>query len=423
MRQGVYIGAVVSLQLIAQLITQLLVIRIVGIGQGTDAYIAAQTVPAVLAAIIITALQSVWLPRLSVLTGDAETWKTEQSIAQGQAALLGGGLLFLVGISASIWVPVIFPGFDLYQQELTVKFCWIFLVAAAFNSQSALLTVALRARGRFLAAEIVALLGTLIALVVLYYILPKWGLDAAVWVVLFRSVLVYIVQMKLANWPPLSITRGFGCKSTWRLMKPLLFGTSIYKTAPLVDRYWASQASAGGLTILGLAYIAMSSVATIIEKSVCMPITPNLARHVNDNEYQGLRKAYRKGVFQVTMIVLLLGVFLFFMKPVFLWAATAALDIDIRSSSTLWMMCILLLAYVHVAASGTLAVAAFYAMGNTKTPVRVGLVAFILSIGIKSLGFISYGLMGLVAAISIYYAISMLIMCFLLERAINEKLS
>lgn len=158
------IGAVVGLQLLATLFTQLFVIRVVGLGPDTDAYIAAQTVPAVIVAIITTALQSVWLPRLAVITDDLVAWRKEQSIAQGQAGLLGGGLLLFVGVSLPFWLPLIFPGFDGLQKEAAMFYCVVLLVAAAINTQSAILTVALRASNRFMAAEVIALLGTMLSL-------------------------------------------------------------------------------------------------------------------------------------------------------------------------------------------------------------------------------------------------------------------
>ncbi len=409
--------------MLATMLSQLLVIRIVGVGPDTDAYIAAQAVPSVLVAIITTALQSVWLPRLAVLSGDVVAWRQEQSIAQGQAALLGGGLILLVGLSIALWQPLLYPGLGAQQQQIAMEFSLVMLLAAAFNSQSTLLAVALRARNRFLAAEFTALLGTLLSLVAMYFALPVWGLVVAVWIALARAILVYVVQLGLANWPPVSFKKGWGCKETWKLMRPLLFGTSIYKTSPLVDRYWASQTQAGGLTTLSLAQTGMAALATILERAICMPITPSLARHVAQSDYVGLRLAYRKGVFHISIAVFLLGALLLVLKPHFLVAITTILNIQIETASALWLMCLLLLGYLHVAASGTVAVAAFYAMGNTKTPVQISMISFIASVGIRSYGYLIFGIPGLVLATSTYYVINMLAMCLFLEKTINEKIS
>jgi putative peptidoglycan lipid II flippase len=423
MKQAFSIGTVVGLQILGTLLTQLLVIRIVGLGSDTDAYIAAQTVPAVIVAIITTALQSVWLPRLALMTDDLVAWRKEQSIAQGQAGLLGGGLLLFVGGSLPFWLPLLFPGFDVLTKQAAMFFCLVLLVAAAFNTQSAVLTVALRARNRFMAAEVIALLGTVLSLAAMYVALPLWGLTAAVWIGLARSILVYFVQMSLAKWPPLSFAKGWACKETWILMRPLLFGASIYKTSPLVDRYWASQAYTGAITTLSLAQTAMGSLAVILERAICMPITPSLARHVAQSDYAGLRRAYRSSIFRITSVVVCFGILLLTLKPIFVAVTATVFNIQDQVALILWWMCLLLIGYLHVAASGTVVVAAFYAMGDTKTPVKISMIFFIMMVVIKSSGYLNFGIYGLVVATSIHYIVNMLAMCAFLEKFINEKIS
>lgn len=418
MKQAFSIGTVVALQLLATLLTQLLVIRVVGLGPDTDAYIAAQTVPAVIVAIITTALQSVWLPRLAVMTGDLVAWRQEQSIAQGQAGLLGGGLLLFVGGSLPLWLPLLFPGFDRLQKQAAMFFCLVLLVAAAFNTQSAILTVALRARNRFMAAEIIALLGTVLSLAAMYLALPLWGLTAAVWIGLARSVLVYGAQMTLANWPPLSFTKGWACKETWILIRPLLFGVSIYKTSPLVDRYWASQASAGAITTLSLAQTAIGALATILERAMCMPITPSLARHVAQSDYVALRKVYRRVLFNTTIVVLIIGLLLTVFKSELIAVVSLMLKIKLESASSLWVICILLIGHLHAAISGVVLVTTFYALDDTKTPVYIGLSGFIFGLFLKWALFNEMGVNGLALSASIYFLMNVFAFYIFLERKI-----
>jgi peptidoglycan biosynthesis protein MviN/MurJ (putative lipid II flippase) len=423
MKQAFSIGTVVALQLFTTLFTQLFVMRIVGLGPDTDAYIAAQTIPSVVIAIITSSLQSVWLPRLSIMTGDLVAWRQEQSIAQGQAGLLGGGLLLFVGGGLPLWLPLLFPGFNSIQKQAAMFYCIVMLVAAAFNTQSAILTIALRARNRFMAAEVIALSGTLLSLGAMYFALPLWGLTAAVWIGLARSVLVYGAQMSLANWPPLSFKKGWSCKETWILMRPLLFGASIYKTSPMVDRYWASQSTAGSITAMSLAQTAMGALASIFERAICIPIIPSLARLVEQSDYVGLRHTYKRSILKITLAVVIFAILLLMLKPIFVVLIKSILNTNNEVASNLWLVLFLLIGYLHVAASGTVVVATFYAMGNTKTPVKIGVIGFCSSVFIKSFGYLFFGLNGLVIGTSIYYMGNMIIMCIFLEKIINEKLS
>ncbi len=423
MRQGFYISVVVALQLIAAFATQLIIVRLVGVGPETDAYIAAQAVPSVLSAIIISALQSVWLPRMSVLSHNVAAWHMEQAGAQGQAFIMGAGVLCIIWLSSSWWQPVLFPGLNAAQLHSAYLFAGPLFIAAALNIQSALLTIALRARDRFLVAEVVAMTGTVISLVLIVVALPQWGLEIVPWIAAGRALAVYLVQMGLADWPAINIKAGLANRKTWHSMRPLLLGASIYKTSPLVDRFWASQAPAGGMTALNLAQTAMGALSTIIERSICMPVTPTLTRFVATKDYQGLRMAYRAGVKRVTIVVLIFGVLFAVMYPVFVSVAMKLLRINAETAYDLWLMCLLLLGYLHVAASGTIAVAVFYAMGDTNTPVKIGISGFVGSIAIKSAGFLFFYLPGLLLAISIYYLINMIAMNYLIEKTLNARIS
>ena len=80
-------GALTALQLIFNFLVQLLILRIVGIGHLTDAFIAAQAVPLVLFSIISVSLSSVWQPRLSLLNNNRVRWKDGQGVALGQAVI------------------------------------------------------------------------------------------------------------------------------------------------------------------------------------------------------------------------------------------------------------------------------------------------------------------------------------------------
>ena len=422
MRQSFIIGIVVCAQLSASLVFQVLIIRFFGVGAETDSYIAAQTVPLVLVAIIITAFQSVWLPRLSLLADDFAAWRSEQAIAQGQVALLGCSVLLLVAFGAPIWLRLLFPGLDSVQQQSALVYTYILLAAGVFNIQSALLTVALRAYGRFVIAESTTLLGIFASLVCLYFLLPVGGMLAVVWIIFVRSVVTYLLQLHLASWPSISLQLAISTKKTWQLMWPLFFGTSIYKTSPIVDRYWASQAGIGGITILNLAQTAMGALAKVLEHSICVPLIPSFSRRIRDNDYEGLRKSYRQGVLIISVIVVLLAVLMLIAKPLFISLFVILLGLQDNIANSLWLTCFFLLGYLHVAASGHLPVSVFYALGDTKTPVQIGLVGFIISIIAKLVGYTYFGLLGLSIAISLYYFLNLIVMCLYLEKHIDEKI-
>ncbi|MFT5706314.1 MAG: putative peptidoglycan lipid II flippase, partial [Oceanospirillaceae bacterium] len=418
MRRSISIGIVVILQLLATVATQLLVIRIVGVGGETDAYIAAQTLPAIASAIIITALQSAWLPRLSVLLGNISSWRNEQSVAQGQGLLLGAGIIIFIYLLLPVLTPLVFPGFKEEQVQRTILFSGPLMLAAIFNIQTALLTVALRARDKFIVAELIAMFAAILGMVGVIFLLPQYGLEAVVFITLIRSVIVYVIQMYFASWPVPSLIKGWQCKATWTMMKPLLLGASLYKTSPLVDRYFLSQATSGGITVYSLAQTVMGMGATVLERMIAMPLIPSFSRYIEKLNYEGLKVTYRQSLYRTTIVVFLIGSLFFLLKPIIIMILIQLLDLNQEMSENIWWICVLLLGYLHVAVSGTIAVAVFYAFGDSKTPVKIGVFGFITSLFLKLIGFNSFGLYGLALATSAYYLINMLALNFLLGKKV-----
>lgn len=423
LKQSLSIGAVVAIQLIATFATQLLVIRMVGVGHETDAYIASQALPSVLFAIISSALQSVWLPKLSVLNNNLAEWRNQQSVAQSQALVLGGGLFLLVWLTRDIWARLLFPGFLYHQLQLTGLLVGPLLVAAVFNTQTSLLIIALRARGLFLVGETISMLGTILSLLMIIELIPHYGIESAAWITALRAAIVFLILFGFAGWPGIKFRLEILKIDTWMQMRPILFGAAIYKTSPLIDRFWISQAPTGAMTIFGLVQTAMGAVSTIMDRVISMPLTPTMARYVAQNNYQRLREAYLYGLKRVSYGVLAVFFALLLVYPVFADLLSFVINISAETANSIWIMLIFLLGYLYGAVSGSILVAVFYALNDMKTPMHIGVIGFLFGVALKSLGFIVFGLYGLIAATSIYYLINSFYMFFSLEKKIAFRLS
>lgn len=392
-------------------------------GPLTDAFVAAQAVPLFLFSILSVSLQSVWQPRLSVLLNDHAGWRETQGVAQAQTLMLFAGVAIPVALFSDAWIRVIFPGFDQEQSRLTSSMTLPLLAGAAFNCHSALLTTALRARDQFLRAEMVSLAGTLCLLGMTWAVVPVGGVEAAAWALCARAIGVFLVLHFQAGRPMLLARQAWRSREVWTSLRPLLAGSAIYKTSPLVDRYWTSLAPAGGVTVFNLAQTAMGALATILERAVCVPVVPQLARLAAREDYEGLRKAYRTCVARISLAAALTAVGMIALYPA--WEAILAMLLKVTPGQAhdMWFVCLALLGYLHVAASGTIAVSAFYALDDTRTPVRIGMAGFILGVILKSAGFLLMGLTGLAIATSAYYICNMVAMCILLEKKIDEFVS
>lgn len=423
MKREFILSILVAVQLFVGLFNQLIVLRFVGIGNDTDAYIASQTIPFILVAIMYAALQGVWLPLLTKVSISKPQFLHYKSIAMGQAFILAVASVFTLCLSIQLWLPSIFVGFSDQQLSQTIDLSFIIFFAALFQILSIQLTVILRSEKRFYVAESTALCGGLLALALIVVAVPRWGIYAAAYIFLLRSILVFIFQMYVTKFPRISIKNGFSEKETWVLMKPILSGAVVYKTMPAVDRYWASQLTAGGLTLLNMAMLIAQSIATILDRAFCTPLVSEFGHYVREEKYHMLQGRYRWGVFRITLIILILGLLLYVARPFIEWMAKSFLLFGAADASLLWLLSLLLLGYVHVAASGSIPVAVFYALKDTKTPLFIGIVSFIAGVLAKVVGFMQFGLEGLVIATSAYYILTLFLMCTVLEWKIKRYVS
>jgi putative peptidoglycan lipid II flippase len=404
---NISLGALAAMQLVASLIGQLAILRIVGIGVASDAYIAAQAVPVVLAALIAASLQSLWLPRLARAAGNAPLLRTEQGIAQGQTLKVLLGISLPLWIASPLWVRWAFPGFSDGQLAQVVTLGGPLLAAGVLNGQSILLTVGLRAQKRFIGPELVSLGGTLVMIAVIVWLVPLFGISAAPWITFARAAGVYGIQLVQAGRPPLDLRASETSREVWRQLRPLIGGSIFIKTGPLVDRFWSSQAGGGAVTALNLAQLAVNSIATILERAILVPLVPEFARRIQRGDIAGLRQAYHRSLLHIGLCVGAVGVALLGLYPVWDGLLLALLRIQPAVAREIWLACMLLLAGLFVSVGGSAAVAVFYAFGETRIPVVIGVGGFIASLVFKGLLFQWFGILGVAAGASLYLVLNM----------------
>jgi putative peptidoglycan lipid II flippase len=410
------LGTLVALQIAAGFALQLVVLALVGAGLQTDAWVAAQAVPLVITSIVAVSLQGAWQSRLAVLGKDPVAWKIAQQTAQGQLLLVFGGAALALAASASVWTKWLFPGFTAEQISLTARITQILLVGAAFNSQATLLMTGLRGRGQFVGPEVIMLGGAITTILAAFVVIPLGGIEWVAWVSAARSLVVWAVLFWLSDRPAPSLVLAWHDSERWNQIRPILLGSAYYKTGPLVDRYWSSQAPPGGMTMFNLAQTGMGALAAVLDRAFCAPITPSLARLAAAGDLMAMRGIYRKSLRQIAVVALIVLLALGLVYP--LWPAItfSMLKLGPAAAFEAWLICTLLVAYLYPAAAGSVVVASLYALGDVRTPVKVGIVGFSLSLPLKAAGFMFGGLVGLALATVAHYLGNMLAMTWLLER-------
>ena len=87
-RKGIKISAVVAVNLVLAVISQLYVVATLGVGVDTDTYIASQAFPLFFSTIAITAIQIGWLTELSKNVDQKDKFVQLAKLANGQAIII-----------------------------------------------------------------------------------------------------------------------------------------------------------------------------------------------------------------------------------------------------------------------------------------------------------------------------------------------
>jgi putative peptidoglycan lipid II flippase len=419
--QALSLGALTTAQLALSFLLQVIVISLVGAGAQTDAWVAAQAIPMVIIAVASVAFQGAWQAELTVAAGNPEEFVAKQRRAHGQLFLSMGALIVLFAVTASWWTRLLFPGFEASQQALTARIALILLAGALFSGHAALFTIALRAQHRFKFPEAVTVVGGLLAIGITLLGIRQIGIAAAAVGSLARSVFIAGVLFVSSGRALPAVSAGWRDLDAWRRIRPLFASLTISKAGPLVDRFFGALVPAGGLTTLNLSLTGMTALSSVMERALCtVPIT-SLSHLALRRDFDGMRRTYRRCLRLAALAAAAVLLVLLALLPVWTEAAHLTLGLARPAAMQMWWLCALLVAFLVPASSGPALTYSFYALSDTTTPARVGIIGFLVSIVLKAAGFYLFGLTGIVISIVVHYVGSISALCWLLERRLRHE--
>lgn len=423
MKRGLSLGLLAAVQIVAAFAFQLVVIAAQGAGPATDAFISAQTVPIIVFSVLALPMQSVWQPRLAIASDDSDAASDAYGQAQRQTFVVMAPIAGLLALARESWLPVLFPGLSAAQIRSAAAISVPLLVSVVLQAHAVIATSALRARGRFVAPELTIGLAAVVSVAAAHTTVSTSGVIGAGWVILARSAGITVVLLALTGLPRMRRRRApTDDWNAWKALRPLWAGSSIYKLSPAIDRYIASHAPPGGMSILALSQTGITGLAQVIERAVTSPAGPEIAQLANRRDSTGLLRVVRTTMGRSAVLALVMGLLLVIAKPWWVQLCGFALKLSPQQAAQMWLLAILFLGFLHVSACGSTVVTAFIALGDARTPVIVSVAAFLAGAALKYGAFNLAGLYGLAAATSAYYLINLLVVWWLLEKRIRNGL-
>lgn len=382
-----------------------------GAGSATDALFASLAIPVFVTGALAIPLSRVLVPFLSA--GDREPG-TLWTVVAG-STLLFTALAAVTGGSAPLWIPWMLPGFDRETIALTVSLLRIQLPGLVLVGLATVLRAAHHARHRFVPAAVCSSVSAAAGLGVILLLLPRWGVASAAWSFTARNALECVLLLGPLAGGLVPRWSAGTARAVWRHARPVVAGASYERTEPLVDRLLSSLAPAGALSLFSLAEQIHGAASQVLNRSVSDPLVPSLSRMAAERRWADMRHAVVRRLRGAALLAGT-GIVLLLSGGVLLDLLPGVGNLRPADLQLLWLMLALLGGWFLGDPAANLLFNTFYAMGDSVTPARLGVLSYTLGIGLKLAGFAAGGVAGLAAGTSAYYLLRALVLYLALQR-------
>ncbi len=391
------VSAMTMVSRILGFVRDMVIARMFGAGVGTDAFFVAFKIPNFLRRLFAEgAFSQAFVPVLSEYRSNRESDEVRELVSRVAGTL--GGILFLVTLIGVVAAPVLImifaPGFideperfDLAAGMLRVTFPYLL-----FISLTALAGGVLNSYGRFGVPAFTPVLLNLSMIGAAVWLAPymERPVTALAWGVFIAGVaqlafqLPFVARLGLLGRPRWG-WQDAGVKRIIELMLPAIFGSSVAQINLLFDTLLASLLVAGSVSWLYYSDRLVEFPLGVFGIALATVILPSLSRqHASESPEQfsrtldwALRWVLVVGTPCSVGLFLLAGPML---ATLFQYGEFEATDVRMASLSLMaYALGLLGFILVKVLAPG------YYARQDTRTPVRIGIIAMVANMGLNVL--------------------------------------
>jgi len=292
--------------------------------------------------------------------------------------------IFLLIFSSPLY-KVIAPGFSLSQVETTANLARILLLAQAFFILSYFLTAVLESFQRFLIPALSPLFYNLGIILGTVFLAKKVGIYAPTIGAVVGAFFHFFIQL------PLAFHLGFkprlvfdfshpGIKKIGRLAVPRIIELSFLQLSKGAELFLASLVSSGAYTYYTFANSLQLLPVGVFGTSIAKAALPSLSYQAVQKKEGEFKETISSLFRQIVFLTLPLSVFLITLRiPVVrlaFGAASFTWESTVQTSLALSAFCL----GITAQALTYLLTRAFYALHDTKTPVKISIVTMLLNI-------------------------------------------
>jgi putative peptidoglycan lipid II flippase len=380
-----------------------------GAGGELDAYLVAQGLMNLVLALVAGAMAKATVPVLAAETsadGDSRKAAHTLSVVLTVTLLILGVGSLVMALAAPAVVTVLAPGFKGPQAELAASLTRIVLIATVLISGTNLLAAAAEAHRRFFWSALQGVPFNIIMIVAAVVFGPRYGVYALAVGFVVGSGARLLCQLVPIRALGLRLRASFdvkdpGFRQIARLIPPLLLGSALGNVNTMVDRAVGSMVGEGTISALSYAWRIISLGETLLVASLLTALYPAFGAAAGQRDLEQMRRLVGRGLSAVaTVLMPVLGFLVVCAVPLvavlFEHGSFSPSDTQRTATAVLWYApALLALGWRETV------VRASYAMGDSRRPVTVFVVAVSINVvGDFTLG-LTFGIAGLAASTSL----------------------
>jgi putative peptidoglycan lipid II flippase len=287
-RAGMVVAGAFFVSRVLGWVRLVVITNLFGAGPQLDAYFAAFRLPDTIYQLVAAgALSSAMIPVLAGLfqkDEEARAWRVVSTVLNVMLILLFA-LSVVVAIFAPVIVPLITPGFDVVNTELTVRLTRIMLLAPILLAAGAVASSVLNARGRFGAAAIAPSLYNVAIIAAALLLGPTLGVESLAIGVVVGALLhvgvqiLPLVQERFRLWFDIDLADG-AARQVLTLMAPRALGLGANQITFAVATMFATGVGVGAVTAYNVAWTVMQIPLGVIGFPLGVVLLPSLSRAV-----------------------------------------------------------------------------------------------------------------------------------------------
>lgn len=417
------VGVLAAVSLLLGFLRDVIIAAVFGASAAIDAYLVAQGLMNLVLALAAGAVAKAVVPIVApaVAAGNPEPAHRSVATALTVAVVVIGIGSVVVGLLAGEVVAILAPGFDPATSALAEHLTRVVLIATVLITGANVLAAVAQSHRRFFWAGSQGIPFNVVMIVAAAVFGPVHGVIAlAVGFVVGSAVrlLLQLVPLRELGFRlrPVLDLRDPGFQAIARFVPPLLLGSAVGNVNTLVDRAVGSVQGEGTIAALSFGWRVVSFADGLVVASLVMALYPAFGAVTAPAARPELRRLVARGLSAATLVLVPAVVGLIVaagpvVALVYGRGSFGAAAVALTATAVAWYAAALLpMAWREILTR------AFYALGDSKTPVTASVVAMAVNlVGDVTLG-LAFGVPGIAASTVLSLIVAALVSTVQLSR-------